>query len=229
MSLLGVAPSDEHKAVLRSLGNGECIFRDLDDRAGRIGIDLVSDELRDWIDTNPTRARSQPARQIPQRRRAAPASRSARRPAGGGHVCDQHRERPKRRRSRAEPGAPPDGYLASPAQAPPAGPCRPARPPIARWVIRVLLLVVALLAIATPALAATHAAPAAARPHRPGASAGHHAGEASTGERHDAGDGHDDRPGHAGPARRGLPGAGHRGHRRARRAVLTGSSGLSAT
>jgi hypothetical protein len=61
MSLLGVAPSDEHKAVLRSLGNGECIFRDLDDRAGRIGIDLVSDELRDWIDTNPTRARrSQP-------------------------------------------------------------------------------------------------------------------------------------------------------------------------
>jgi len=55
MSLLGVAPSDEHKAVLRSLGNGECIYRDLDDRAGRIGIDLVSDELRDWIDTNPTR------------------------------------------------------------------------------------------------------------------------------------------------------------------------------
>jgi len=30
MSLLGVAPSDEHKAVLRALGNGECIFRDLD-------------------------------------------------------------------------------------------------------------------------------------------------------------------------------------------------------
>jgi hypothetical protein len=61
MSLLGVAPSDEHKAVLRSLGNGECIYRDLDDRAGRIGIDLISDELRDWIDTNPTRARrSQP-------------------------------------------------------------------------------------------------------------------------------------------------------------------------
>jgi hypothetical protein len=57
MSLLGVAASDDHKAVLRSLGNGECIFRDLDDRAGRIGIDLVSDELRDWIDTNPTRAR----------------------------------------------------------------------------------------------------------------------------------------------------------------------------
>jgi hypothetical protein len=57
--LLGVAPSEEHKAVLRSLGNGECIYRDLDDRAGRIGIDLVSDELRDWIDTNPTRGKTQ--------------------------------------------------------------------------------------------------------------------------------------------------------------------------
>ncbi len=57
MSLLGVAPSDEHMAVLRALGSGECIFRDLDDRAGRIRIDLVSEELRDWIDTNPTRAR----------------------------------------------------------------------------------------------------------------------------------------------------------------------------
>jgi hypothetical protein len=61
MALLGVAASEDHKAVLRSLGNGECIFRDLDNRAGRIGVDLVSDELRDWIDTNPTRARlSQP-------------------------------------------------------------------------------------------------------------------------------------------------------------------------
>jgi hypothetical protein len=57
MSLLGVAPSDEHKAVLRSLGNGECIFRDLDDRAGRIGVDLVSSELQEWIDTNPTRVK----------------------------------------------------------------------------------------------------------------------------------------------------------------------------
>jgi len=58
-----VEPSEEHKAVLRALGNGECIFRDLDDRAGRIGVDLVSEELRDWIDTNPTRARrpEQPA------------------------------------------------------------------------------------------------------------------------------------------------------------------------
>jgi hypothetical protein len=69
MSLLGVEPSDEHKAALRGLGNGECIFRDLDDRAGRIGIDLVSEELRDWIDTNPTRANrgehAQPVTQEP--------------------------------------------------------------------------------------------------------------------------------------------------------------------
>jgi hypothetical protein len=57
MALLGVEPSDEHKAVLRGLGNGECIFRDLDGRAGRIGIDLISDGLRQRLDTNPTRAK----------------------------------------------------------------------------------------------------------------------------------------------------------------------------
>jgi hypothetical protein len=43
--------------VLRGLGNGECIFRDLDGRAGRIGVDLISDDLRQSLDTNPTRAR----------------------------------------------------------------------------------------------------------------------------------------------------------------------------
>jgi hypothetical protein len=57
MALLGVENSDEHKAVLRNLGNGECIFRDLDGRAGRIGVDLVSDELHRWLDTNPTRSK----------------------------------------------------------------------------------------------------------------------------------------------------------------------------
>jgi AAA-like domain len=57
LSLLGVERSDDHAAVLRSLGNGECVFRDLDGRAGRIGIDLISDELRATLDTNPTRAR----------------------------------------------------------------------------------------------------------------------------------------------------------------------------
>ena len=57
MALLGVENSDEHRAVLRNLGNGECIFRDLDGRAGRIGIDLVSEELLRWLDTNPTRSK----------------------------------------------------------------------------------------------------------------------------------------------------------------------------
>jgi RecA/RadA recombinase len=57
MSLLGVESSEEHMAVLRNLGNGECVFRDLDGRAGRIGVDLISDELLRWLDTNPTRAR----------------------------------------------------------------------------------------------------------------------------------------------------------------------------
>jgi hypothetical protein len=57
MALLGVENSEEHKAVLRNLGNGECIFRDLDGRAGRIGVDLVSEELLRWLDTNPTRSK----------------------------------------------------------------------------------------------------------------------------------------------------------------------------
>jgi hypothetical protein len=57
MALLGVEASAEHQAVLRGLGNGECIFRDLEGRAGRIGIDLISDEMRQWLDTNPTRTR----------------------------------------------------------------------------------------------------------------------------------------------------------------------------
>jgi hypothetical protein len=57
MALLGVEPSEDHKAVLRNLGNGECIFRDLDGRAGRIGVDLISEELLRWLDTNPTHAR----------------------------------------------------------------------------------------------------------------------------------------------------------------------------
>jgi hypothetical protein len=74
MSLLGVEPSDDHKAVLRGLGNGECIFRDLDGRAGRIGVDLISDELRRCLDTNPTRAKPD----VPVRPGGAAA------PGGGG-------------------------------------------------------------------------------------------------------------------------------------------------
>ncbi|MDA0567288.1 ATP-binding protein [Streptomonospora sp. S1-112] len=61
MALLGVDPSEEHQAMLRNLGNGECIFRDLDGRAGRIAVDLVSEELLAWLDTNPTRQRPETA------------------------------------------------------------------------------------------------------------------------------------------------------------------------
>jgi hypothetical protein len=62
MALLGVEPSPEHQAVLRGLGNGECIFRDMEGRAGRIAIDLISEEMQRWLDTNPTRARPGPER-----------------------------------------------------------------------------------------------------------------------------------------------------------------------
>jgi hypothetical protein len=79
MALLGVENSADHQAVLRGLGNGECIFRDLEGRAGRIGIDLISDEMRQWLDTNPTRAR--PAGQ-PQ---FAPLTADAPRPLAGRH------------------------------------------------------------------------------------------------------------------------------------------------
>jgi hypothetical protein len=58
MALLGVEASDEHQIALRGLGNGECIFRDLEGRVGAVGIDLISDEMRQWLDTNPTRARA---------------------------------------------------------------------------------------------------------------------------------------------------------------------------
>jgi len=42
------------------VGNGECIYRYLDDRAGRIGFDLVSSELQEWIDTNLNPGQAQP-------------------------------------------------------------------------------------------------------------------------------------------------------------------------
>jgi RecA/RadA recombinase len=87
MALLGVEASDEHKAVLRGLGNGECIFRDLDGRAGRIGIDLISDELRQWLDTNPTRARRS-EESAPPDDRGAPGGDPV--PAIGKHSVSQH-------------------------------------------------------------------------------------------------------------------------------------------
>ncbi len=80
LSLVGVDQSDEHASVLRSLGNGECIFRDLDGRAGRIVVDLISDDLRRWLDTNPTRASSAEVPVPPQ----FPGAQAGGAPAGNG-------------------------------------------------------------------------------------------------------------------------------------------------
>jgi hypothetical protein len=107
MALLGVEPSAEHQAVLRGLGNGECIFRDLEGRAGRIAIDLISEEMRRWLDTNPTRAR-------PGDREPAAAHAD---PHGGGHA-------PAAKHARAEPAA---GN--SPGDQPPEGGAPESRPP----------------------------------------------------------------------------------------------------
>jgi len=95
MALLGVENSDEHQIALRGLGNGECIFRDLEGRAGRIGIDLISDEMRQWLDTNPTR--SKPDVDVPRvvagtaPGEPGPAKPSA---AGNGSAQDQSQDRP---------------------------------------------------------------------------------------------------------------------------------------
>src|SRR6185369_10160104 len=81
--------------ALRGLGNGECIFRDLEGRAGRIGIDLISDEMRQWLDTNPTRSR--PVADVPRAvagpvtGEPSPAEPSA---AGNGSAQDQATGRP---------------------------------------------------------------------------------------------------------------------------------------
>jgi hypothetical protein len=53
LELLGVAVTDEHRAVVRGLANGECVFADLDGRVGTIAIDPISDELRRAFDTTP--------------------------------------------------------------------------------------------------------------------------------------------------------------------------------
>ncbi len=102
MALLGVEASAEHQAVLRGLGNGECICRDLEGRAGRIGIDLISDEMRQWLDTNPTRARPRAAGTGPG---STPVPVAA--PAGAATGSSQH-------------GGGPPGTGASGAVAPPS-------------------------------------------------------------------------------------------------------------
>jgi len=90
LSLLGVEVSDEHAAVLRSLGNGECIFRDLDGRAGRITVDLISDDLRRWLDTNPTRASSRQVPVSPQARSAGAGGAPARNGSPNGKPAPAH-------------------------------------------------------------------------------------------------------------------------------------------
>jgi len=100
--------------VLRGLGNGECIFRDLDGRAGRIGIDLISDELRQRLDTNPTRARPE----VPVPPPASPAPFPAAGPDSRPPASPQF------------PGsqAPASAPVLSPAAAAPHGPPSPALP-----------------------------------------------------------------------------------------------------
>ena len=74
MALLGVEPSEEHKAALRALGNGECVFRDLDGRAGRMGVDLISEDLLRWLDTNPTHDKPDESAHDPRGRASRPGA-----------------------------------------------------------------------------------------------------------------------------------------------------------
>jgi hypothetical protein len=118
LCLLGVENSPEHQAALRSLGNGECIFRDTEGRAGRIGIDLISDEMREWLDTNPTRA----CRRAPQADPGAvpQADPGAVPQADPGAV-------PQADRGREAGAVSPRAAVRGPDAAP--GPSRPAQPP----------------------------------------------------------------------------------------------------
>jgi AAA-like domain len=57
LELLRVENSAEHQAEIRGLDNGECVFLDLDSRAGKMRVDLGPEELQRALDTNPERAR----------------------------------------------------------------------------------------------------------------------------------------------------------------------------
>jgi hypothetical protein len=121
MALLGVEASAEHQAVLRGLGNGECIFRDLDGRAGRIGIDLISEEMRRWLDTNPTRGRrresDQPAPAVHTVPAEAPPAHADAREAGYA---------PAARHARAEPAHGDDAAAVPPTTGDASGTGQPA-------------------------------------------------------------------------------------------------------
>jgi RecA/RadA recombinase len=132
MALLGVEASDEHKAVLRGLGNGECIFRDLDGRAGRIGIDLISDELRQWLDTNPTRARRSEESAPPDGRAAPPEGQPAPpdgRPAPGGDPVSATGKHSASQHGASQHGASPPG-TGPPGTEPPAIESPASDPPV---------------------------------------------------------------------------------------------------
>ncbi|MFP5370015.1 MAG: ATP-binding protein [Actinomycetes bacterium] len=53
LRLLGVDPTPAHAAMVCSLGNGECVFRDVDGRVGTLQVDLVLPELAAAFDTTP--------------------------------------------------------------------------------------------------------------------------------------------------------------------------------
>jgi hypothetical protein len=62
---------------------------------GRIGIDLISDEMRQWLDTNPTRSR--PDADVPRAvAEPAPGEPDPAEPpaAGNGSAKDQSQDRP---------------------------------------------------------------------------------------------------------------------------------------
>jgi AAA-like domain len=120
LALLGVEASSEHQAVLRGLGNGECVFRDLEGRAGRIGIDLISDEMRRWLDTNPTRAR--PPQEQPQEQPQ---------PDAGSVPGDEPVAHPESQSGAGpEPGAQPHPKHAAPGPAPVREPAQEVTPSV---------------------------------------------------------------------------------------------------
>ena len=53
LRLLGVDSTPAHAGMVRSLRNGECIFRDVDGRVGTLRVDLVLPELAAAFDTTP--------------------------------------------------------------------------------------------------------------------------------------------------------------------------------
>ncbi|MGH9021813.1 MAG: VirB4 family type IV secretion system protein [Acidimicrobiia bacterium] len=57
LRLLNVADTPGHRRRVRGLGEGECLFADLDGRVGAMRVDLMDDALRAAFDTTPARQR----------------------------------------------------------------------------------------------------------------------------------------------------------------------------